>query len=264
MMGKDQIRSPTVNIVGRAEMGQRYRGVFDVPTRSPFSPRAVPENLSQFLTLPNDKIARVSLVRVRVNAVDRQLFEVLSRELSVFRKLRRVVIDAAWNLVADSLVNERPDLVYDLGDIVGRFGVEVYALDAEVLHVLVECLCVPRGEPERVFAGLSRSVDDPIIDVGDVEDKEDAVSYSPEITRDNVIVNVGLRVADMAGVIDCGSTYEHVDSSRMDGPELVRASGQGIVDSQAGLGGSCHVYSPGVVLLISHNWLGKMSFRGRT
>src|SRR6266571_4400007 len=199
MMGKDQIRSPTVNIVGRAEMGQRYRGVFDVPTRSPSSPRAVPENLSRFLTLPNDKIARVSLVRVRVNAVDRQLFEVLSRELSVFRKLRRVVIDAAWNLVADSLVNERPDLVYDLGDIVGRFGVEVYALDAEVLHVLVECLCVPRGEPERVFAGLSRSVDDPIIDVGDVEDKEDAVSYSP-----------------------------------------------------------------GVVLLISHNWLGKMSFRGRT
>ena len=132
------------------------------------------------------------------------------------------------------------DLVYDLGDIVGRFSVEVYALDAEVLHVLVECLRVPGGEPERIFAGLSRSVDDPIIDVGDVEDKEDAVSYSPEITGNYVIVNVSLGVADMAGVIDCGPTYEHVDSPRMDGPELVQAPGQRVVDSQPRLSGSCH------------------------
>src|SRR5437870_7923945 len=80
MMGKDQIRSPAVNVVSWAEMGQRYRGVFDVPTRSPFSPRAVPENLSRFLTLPNDKIARVSLVRVRVNAVDRNPSDFVDRK----------------------------------------------------------------------------------------------------------------------------------------------------------------------------------------
>src|SRR5437667_1207789 len=159
-------------------------------------------------------------------------------------KLRRVVVDAACNLVANSLVNEALDLVYALGDIVGGFCVEVFALDSEVLHVLVECLCVPRGEPKRIFAGLSRSVDDPIIDVGDVEDKEDAVSYSLEITSDYVIVNVSFGVADMAGVIDCGPAYEHVDSSRMDGQELVQASGQSVVDSQAGLGGSCHACIP--------------------
>src|SRR5438046_9560523 len=105
MVGKDQIGSSAVQVVGWAEMGQRYRGVFDVPTRSPFSPWAVPENLSRFLTLPNDKIARVSFVWVRFYAVYRQLFEVMSAELSVFRKFRRVVVHAACNLVADSLGN---------------------------------------------------------------------------------------------------------------------------------------------------------------
>src|SRR5207247_5942670 len=113
--------------------------------------------------------------------------------------------------------------------------------------VLEECLCVPRGEPKRVLAGLSRSADDPIIDVGDVENKEDAVSYSPEITRDHVIVNVSFGVADMAGVIDCGPTYEHVDSSWMDGPELVQASGRGVLYALAGLGCSgCVCFSPGL------------------
>src|SRR5438093_13299163 len=94
MVGKDQIGSSAVQVVGWAEMGQRYRGVFDVPTRSPFSPWAVPGNLSRFLTLPNDKIARVSFVWVRVYAVDGELFVILSSELSVFRNLRRVVVDA--------------------------------------------------------------------------------------------------------------------------------------------------------------------------
>jgi len=49
---KDEIEPPAMKIVLGSEVSVRYRCVFDMPPRSPFTPRAIPSRFAGFLSLP--------------------------------------------------------------------------------------------------------------------------------------------------------------------------------------------------------------------
>src|SRR6266705_2558062 len=77
VMWKDQFGPPSMKIIRAPEIRECYRSVFNVPAGSSFAPWAVPGNLTGFLALPEDEVARVSLFRVRIDPVNCQLFQVL-------------------------------------------------------------------------------------------------------------------------------------------------------------------------------------------
>src|SRR6267143_597496 len=78
MMWKNKLGPTAVKIIGRSKIRERYRRIFDMPAGSSPTPRAVPSDLTRLLVLPQDKVAWVQFFRVRINSVNRQLFQVLS------------------------------------------------------------------------------------------------------------------------------------------------------------------------------------------
>src|SRR6266568_7144920 len=73
MMRKDEIRTTTMNIIRWPNIRQRNRSILDMPSRPPLSPRTIPEYLARFLALPQSKVSRMLLARIRVNSVNRQV-----------------------------------------------------------------------------------------------------------------------------------------------------------------------------------------------
>src|SRR5438093_4198487 len=83
VMGKDEISTATMDIVRRSKVSDRHRGVLNVPAGPALAPRTVPSDLTRLLTLPEHKIGRVPLQRVRINPMNNQVFDPLSRQLSI-------------------------------------------------------------------------------------------------------------------------------------------------------------------------------------
>src|SRR2546427_13142660 len=73
MMRKDKIRTTTMNIIRWPKIRKCNRSVLDMPSRPSLSPRTVPEYLARLLALPQCKVSRMLLARIRVDPVNSQV-----------------------------------------------------------------------------------------------------------------------------------------------------------------------------------------------
>src|SRR2546427_2576356 len=139
VMGKDEISTAAMDVVRRSKVSDRHRGVLNVPAGPALAPRTVPRDLTRLLTLPKHKISRVPLQRVRINPMNTQVFDPLSRQFAITGELCDVKVNVpAINSISEPFLDQSLNLTDDLGYMIRSLWVQVDAVDSDVLHVFVE------------------------------------------------------------------------------------------------------------------------------
>src|SRR6266852_5297556 len=139
-------------IVPGAKIRQSYRSILDVPARPSLSPRTLPEYLARLLALPQSKVSRMLLPRIRINPVNRKILKLLMREFSVARKLGNVEINISIHPVSHSLLQKSSDLIDNLGNMIRSLSVQINTVHVEFFHVLEESLRQAIRQSERLFS----------------------------------------------------------------------------------------------------------------
>ena len=104
-----------------------------------------------------------------------------------------------------------------------RLGVE--------LRNLLGCLALGQGGGDHLVLALLQHLLAHVAHVGDVLDVDDAEVLKLKGTADPVGHEVGAHVADVGVAVDCGPAGVHPDDARLQGLQLFRLPGKGIVES---------------------------------
>ena len=164
---------------------------------------------------PQQRIEWVSLARARrgrhrvrrtVRAWCRGRSATRSRTFAV---LRDVVVDVLVDPVGGTAGQQFADRLGDLGDRLDGTDVLVGRQHVQGGHVVAEQrdLTLRQGHP--VLAGVRRSLQQRIVDVGDVLHVSDGQSVVAPDPLDEVEREVGRRVAEMGGVVGSDAADVH-------------------------------------------------------
>ncbi len=181
--------------------------------------------------LPESEVAGgVLLVLVDVNA--RSVFdavEVFLGELAVAGEARDAEVPTAvLGLVGDVLCGEALDERYHAVDIFGSVGDLFGLLDAERVHVFEEGSLVFGAVLSDGFAGGEGVADNFVVNVGDVHDVMQREAVKAGGAAQEVDVEEGAEVADVAVVIDRGAAAIEAQGVAVGGIERFDFSGKGV------------------------------------
>ena len=202
-----------------------HGGALDVPAGAAGAEGGLPVALEGAVgggldRLPEGEVAGgvlVVLVDVDAGAV-LDAGEVLLGELAVVGEAVDAEVPAAvLGLVGDVLGGELLDERDHLGDGFGGAGQVLGALDGERVHVLEEGLLEAGGVLLDGLAGERGVADDLVVDVGDVHDVLDLHAELAQEAAEDVDVEEGAEVADVAVVVDGGAAGVHAQGAAVDG-----------------------------------------------
>ena len=137
-----------------------------------------------------------------------------------------------FGLVGESLPDQLPDHLDDLGDVLGGPGLQAGPEHAEGSDVIV----VGAGEPvcerlDRFAVGVRLPVD-LVVDVGDVAGVDDFRVKHLEYPVEHIEDDGRTAVADVYMTVDRRPADIHGDAFRVDGPEDLLAAGKRVVQCQ--------------------------------
>ena len=156
-------------------------------------------------------------------------FEILFRELAVIGKTRDAEVPAAvLGLVGDVLRGEILDERDHLGDVVGGVGYDFGSFDVERGHVLEEGVFEALGVDADGLVGERGVADDLVIHIGDVHDVADVEAELAQGAAEEIDVEEGAEVADVAEVVDGGAAGVHAEGPAVGGGEGFDAAGEGV------------------------------------
>ncbi len=239
---EDQVDAAPVDVVARSEQAGRDGGVLDVPARAPGAPGAVPLRLPGGRGLPDHEIFRA---RLRGSASSRapgtERLDLLAGEAAVGGVLGDGVVHrAVVGGVGHSLLDERPDLLDDLGDEIRRVRIVVDRTDPEPLHGSEVGKEVAVGEAEGVLLLFSRPGDDLVVEVRHVLDVEHAIAPAAKGAGDGVEDDERAAVPHVRLRVGRQTADEQPDPWRDPRREDPWGAGHRIVDRHP-----AHVRSPG-------------------
>src|SRR5437899_7586540 len=114
-----------MHIIPWHKIRQSNRSILDVPARPSPAPRTLPEYLAGLLALPQSKVSRMLLPRIRINPVNPKILKFLVREFPVAWKLGKVEKDIVINSVSHSLLQKSCDLVDNLRNMIRSLRVQI-------------------------------------------------------------------------------------------------------------------------------------------
>ena len=117
-----------------------------------------------------------------------------------------------------------------LGNLLRGARAHVRVIDAEGVHVVDEGLGIERRDLLGRLALLLRTLDDLVIDIGDVLDESDLVTAILQVLAHHVEDEEGTGVADVNVVVDRGATCIHRHLARLVRRELLFAASCGVID----------------------------------
>jgi len=231
---EDQVLAAAVNVEGLAQEVGAHDGALDVPARPPPAPGAVPPGLPFLARLPEGEVEGVLLLLARCDAGPRHhLVEVAARELSVILELLHGKVDvAAGHGVGQAVADEPADELDHARDVLRGPRRDRGPLDAEPAHVLVVLGDVALGdlpEPHPLLVGLR---DDLVVHVGIVLDVGDPVAPVAQVSGDDVEVDGGARMADVAGVVDRDPAGVDPHLALLHGDEVLLPPCQRVVETK--------------------------------
>ena len=231
VVGEQEFGGSAVKVVLGSEVTDRDRGVLDVPSRPTLSPRTVPCRFPRLLRPPEDKVPGVALPLLDRDAgPGPERLDLLSAQPAPARERRRVVVDASVvREVGVALFHQALNLLDDLGDVVRREGVHVHRGAPEGRHHLEVFAKVLVHDVLPAAPRAPHLVDDPVLDVRDVLQVEDVVSFVTEEPRDDVEPDVRLRVSHVGLVLRREAADEHRHAVSLEGDELLLPSGEAVV-----------------------------------
>src|SRR5207244_7003312 len=206
----------------------------DVPSWPALSPGTVPGRLPGFLRPPEDEVRGMSLSLLDLDPGTRPEFlDLLPTELAPPREGRRVEVHTlVLGDVGVSLPDEALDLFHDLVDIVRREGVHVDRRAVESVHHIEVFREILRDDVVPCPARRLHSRDDPVLDVRDVLQIEDAVSLVAQVACHDVERDVGLRVPHVGLVLWRESAHEEGDPIAVERDERLLLAGEAVVNAE--------------------------------
>jgi hypothetical protein len=234
VMGEHEVFAAEVEVEAVAEKFARHSRALDMPAGATGTDGRLPEIFVGLGSFPEGEVAGavfVVFVEVYAGAVF-HAGEVAFGELAVAGESGDAEVPGAiFGAIGEAFVGEGLDHGDHLGNVFGGTDHVLGALDGEEVHVLKKCL----GEFRSVFgdgeAGGSRVADDLVVDVGDVHDVIEGEAFHEERATENVHVNEGAEVANVAVVIHGRAAGVDADALAVFGEELFLLAGEGVEEA---------------------------------
>ena len=218
VMGEDEVGASAVEVERRSEEAGAHHRALDVPTRAAGTPRALPRGLARGLSLPEDEVEGIPLVRIvgPVPALVGHRQHLRSGQVAQPAESGPggdMVVDSAARDVGETSVDQHADRHHDVRDDVGGARIGIRRTDVQALHVADEVggpAVAQRAPVLPELGGLAQNV---IVDVGDILN----VAHRPALAlqgADEYVGNgVGEGVAQMRGVVRRDAA--HVERDRV-------------------------------------------------
>ncbi len=229
-----QIVATAVDVEGVAQAAGRHHRALDVPARTARTPRRFPARFARLDALPQDEIERILLGLFHFDArTDAQVFDLLARQLAVALELADPVVHVAVaRRVGVALVDQGLDHRQHARDVVGGTRLLVRLEDVQARFVLVHRIDHARGQGIEAFAVVPRTVDDLVVNVGDVAHIGQLIAAVAQPARDQVEGDHAAPVAQMAVVVHGHAAHVHAHLVAVQRRENLFALAQRVVDVQ--------------------------------
>ena len=231
-----QVFAAGVQVEALAQVLHGHGGALDVPAGTAAADGGIPGGFAGLGGLPEGEVAgRVLLVLVDVDAgAVFHAGQVLLAQLAVLGKGGEAEVPGAvLGLVGGAGGGQLLDQLDHCGDVLGGAGNLLRAFDAQGVEIFEERLL----EVRRVFAdgdaGGRRVADDLVVHVGDVHDVADGDAGELEEAAQDVDLQKGAEVADVAVVVDGGPAGVHAERLAVGGDEFVQLSREGIEKAES-------------------------------
>ena len=237
MVRKLQVGAAAMDVEAFTQQLAAHGRALDVPARAPLAPGTVPFDffgLGRLGALPEHEVQRIGLAVIDGHAfAGLQLVERLARQLAVARKLaHREVHVAGAGLVGQAALLQPVYHAQHLRHIVGGARLEVRALYAQRIRILVQRIDHAVGQLAYGFAVFHRAADDLVFDVGDVAHVGHAQPAGAQPALHDVERHHRARMAQMAEVVDGHAAYIHADVTRLYRRKRFQCTRQRVVDTQ--------------------------------
>ena len=202
VVGEDEVFAAAMDIKGVAQVFAAHGRAFYVPAGPAGAPGAFPGGFPRLAPFPEGKIHGVFFFFVHRDAgACLHVFQVATGKGAVAAETGNPEVDIGVNLVGESLANEVFDQLDDLPHVFGGLWLDGGREDAEAGHVFVKHGDEAAG---KFLAGgvlLLCPLDDLVVDIGEVADKENRIAPVTQIADDHIEDQGGPGMADMAVVI---------------------------------------------------------------
>ena len=230
---EEQVVAAGVDVDGFAEMRLGHRRAFDVPTRPAHAPGRIPARQFGWRGLPQNKVARVALVRRDVDArAGDHLVHRAARKLAVVGiagdREQHVAVGGIGMAAGDEFLDHRDHLRH----VFGGMRLDVLADHTESVHVLAIDRRELVGDRRDRYAEFLRGVVDLVVHVGDVAGVDQLRVTAAQQPGQHVEDDRPARIADMHVVVDGGTAQVHRHPGRVGGFEGFQAAVQVVVEAQ--------------------------------
>ena len=232
-----KVSPAAVDVDWGAKVAMDHRAALGVPTWASLSPGAWPARLAWLCSLPQGKVERVALVLVLLDArTNTQIVDIDARDSTVVGAATHCKVDVAiGGSVGVSLLDEARDHLLHGLDFLRCPWTNIGIENAKAAHLLDKGI----GELLRHLLGgatlLVGTVDDLVVDVGEVLGKRHLVALIDEVATDNVKRKKRTRIAHVNLVVDSRAAHIHADLARLEGLELLLAMELVVVDEHGKL-----------------------------
>src|SRR5579883_636448 len=210
-----------------------------MPSRTPRSKSSLPAIFAGLGSLPKREITgRVLVVLVHIDARPvRDTGEVLLRELAVRRKFRNAEIPRTiLGFIGNVLLGQPLDQRNHLLDVLGSACDDLRVLNRQRIQVLEKCLLIARGVFANGNAGSRCVADDLVVHIGNVHNVADLYAKQLQRASQDIDMQKGAEVADMAVVVDRGAAGINAERLAVGGLQFFNGVGKSVVEAN---GHSC-------------------------
>src|SRR5699024_4756886 len=113
MMRENKIFAAGMNVNLLAQIFSGHFRAFDVPSRTSFAPRCIPERLAVFFRLPEYEIQRIFLFVLagyeKLSSAGLQVIQIFMRQLSIVFETSCAEVNGSVLLIGMPLFNQFPD-----------------------------------------------------------------------------------------------------------------------------------------------------------
>src|SRR6185436_11213051 len=209
---EDEILPAAVEIERLAQVLHRHGRALDVPAGTPRSPGARPRRFARLGSLPEREVERIPLRLAHLDPdAGAKVVHLAPRERPVRRIAPHVEVDVPARRVGMPRIDEALDEREDLRDVLGRPRIHGRGLDVEERSVREEGLDVPLRDLLEWHALLVPTLDDAVVDVGEVGGVRDLVAARLEDAPDDVPGHGVAHVSHVRPVLDRHAADVHAD-----------------------------------------------------
>ena len=232
VVGEDQVLSAAMDVDHVTQMLMDHGGTFDVPARAATAPGGVPARLLVAGRLPEDEVAGVALVVGHFHpGTGEHVFQFAAGKLAVvghgFHRKQHLAI----RLVGVALFHQGGDHLDHLGDVIGGLGDNIRGFRVQRCHVFGKRRGEAFGEGADVLAVFRGSLDDLVINVGDVAGVDHFRVEPLQQAIQHIKHHHRAGVANVDEVVNRGATHVEGDAVWVQRNEVVLFPGEGVLQS---------------------------------